>query len=137
MIHLRINTDNDTFVSFKWIWKLQKLLTSISMSNRFYCVIIITCRTVLQVHGGFFCFLTSRLKKFFFDAGNMAYVKALVHVPVLPQVWCGIVSALSLLRKGGYFANTFTFWMIFGLVEIQLNPIYTYGIFYYYRPYSV
>ncbi|KAL9979898.1 hypothetical protein ACROYT_G008413 [Oculina patagonica] len=27
----------------------------------------------------------AELKKFFFDAGNMAYVKALVHVPVLPQ----------------------------------------------------
>ena len=37
-----------------------------------------------------FCFplfFFTRLKKFFFDAGNMAYVKALVHVPVLPQVW--------------------------------------------------
>ena len=27
-----------------------------------------------------------RLKKFFFDAGNMAYVKALVPVPELPKV---------------------------------------------------
>lgn len=27
----------------------------------------------------------AELKKFFFDAGNMAYVKALVHVPVLPK----------------------------------------------------
>ena len=34
----------------------------------------------------FLFFVISRLKKFFFDAGNMAYVKALVHVPVLPQV---------------------------------------------------
>lgn len=35
----------------------------------------------------FFPFSFFRLKKFFFDAGNMAYVKALVPVPVLPQVY--------------------------------------------------
>ena len=49
---------------------------------------------MLQVHVFFVClylFFTSRLKKFFFDAGNMAYVKALVHVPVLPQVWSSIL----------------------------------------------
>ena len=35
----------------------------------------------------FIIIFSGRLKKFFFDAGNMAYVKALVHVPLLPQVW--------------------------------------------------
>jgi len=57
---------------------------------------------VLQVHV-FVVFFTSRLKKFFFDAGNMAYVKALVHVPVLPQVWSSILSALIFPGKEGCF----------------------------------
>ena len=33
----------------------------------------------------------------------MAYVKALVHVPVLPQVWSSILSALIFPGKEGCF----------------------------------
>ena len=40
-----------------------------------------------------------RLKKFFFDAGNMGYVRALVPIPVLPQVWCSLFNTLILQER--------------------------------------
>ena len=61
----------------------------------------------------------------------MAYVKALVHVPVLPQVLSSILSALIFLRIEGCFEINLHFEMVFSLVEIQLNPFGTYSISYY------